>query len=196
MMEVISNMRNAILVALLLIPTIAAADSITTGKLDFDCSRCDTRPAHGSFSYDNTLGKFLTATFTWNGMPFAFDIDPAVGSRNQPEIFADLTAGLFPLRFSLLCGASNPFYCGDPSDSFFIDGNGGFLAFADQGDVQPLFANDFATGTVTAFALHDPAVSTPEPSFWLLLVAGIGLLWMGLLRYPPKQPSLSQPGTL
>jgi hypothetical protein len=42
----------------------------------------------------------------------------------------------------------------------------------------------------------DVPVSTPEPSFWLLLVAGIGLLWIVLLRYPPKQPSLSQPGTL
>jgi hypothetical protein len=112
-------------------------------------------------------------------LPFAFDIDPAVGSRNQPEVFADLTAGLFPLRFSLLCGASNPFYCDDASDSFFIDGSGGLLAFGDQGNVQPLSANDFATGTVTAFALHDPVVSAPEPSFWLLLVAGLGYCGLG-----------------
>jgi hypothetical protein len=61
-------MRNAILAAIILIPGIAAADTITTGKLDFDCTSCDTRPAHGSFSYDNTTGRFETATFTWNGI--------------------------------------------------------------------------------------------------------------------------------
>jgi hypothetical protein len=150
--------------------------------------------------FDKTTKQFDQFTVSWDGvtMQFAASMDAGTGVSAADYIYRAITGktdNLVSWSFDCEQNVIYPQPCAFYS-SFDINGDGpyGFTGTFLNG-------NNNSGGRLFADPLRDPVrvepeyvdetrlVATPEPSFWLLLVAGIGLLWIGLLRYPPKQPS-------
>jgi hypothetical protein len=176
-------MRNAILAAALLIPTLAAADSLEKVKINFDTVGYDLDAR--AVLLPVTSGSFFEADGDYY-------VTPEPGGPVDEVL--QLRGTLNGQRISYALNPSDPSWGHLTSvgnsitqgEAFWPD----FVQFSAGGTNYSWFV--YGSSEVL---VDPPAVQTPEPSFWLLLVAGIGLLWIGLLRYPPKQPSLSQPGT-
>jgi hypothetical protein len=163
-------------IALWLSPSLYA-DSITEGKLVFDCSLCITSPSHGSFSFDNTTSQFESFHVNWNDISFGFSgLLDGIPNGTQQGIFDSLLIGTLGFVFNCTWfGDGNP-KCDDQLQAWFGDASGDFMPLGPIGDPgleKVETASDFALGTVGVRNLHDP-VSTPEPS--ALTLAFMGLL--------------------
>jgi len=168
----------------------ATADTITSGGLSFTCPACsdvlqsgvaDIAPTSGSFVFDNTTNHFLSIEVTWDGIPLVLNgaINVVPTPTDEATAYLDLIGLGIPLTWEGIsvgpafvdgCGASPPLRF-----AFFENRHanpntdvGRCLGWA---TFPPTFDPAVGTGFVTATNLV--TTTTPEPSSFLLLAAGL-----------------------
>jgi hypothetical protein len=173
------------LFAMLLVCSLAKADTITSGGLSFTCttSPCSTTfpqavstlPTSGSFSYDITTNQFLSLTFTWDGIVWFAFFDPNSGLvQNEPAGYLSLLNGTMVwtnncVAIPVISPASSCDYIEEVEFSA-PPGDGLLFLPASRTSTYPA---DVAGGLVIA----TDVTTTPEPS--LLVLLGIGLIGLG-----------------
>jgi hypothetical protein len=56
--------------------------------------------------------------------------------------------------------------------------------------ITPAYINFGEVPVGSSETISLTVTNTPEPSFWMMLVAGMGMLWVGLLGWPPRKAKI------
>jgi PEP-CTERM motif len=175
--------------AAVLMPSVAHADSYIDYTVSGTFDSGGT--LSGTFTIDTTTNTISAADLTADGVEFT--CPNSSGPSNGCTYYTDLDHLTNQAGFLAGDSADTLFIDwspnADPSgfslDTYVTDGNGGYVTYGTfcEGCVSANSYDFLESGTATDPPNGDGSTSTPEPSTWLLLLAGLaGMGFLGLRR--------------